>query len=207
GSPINGLWTYRIKSVDLANSRVIVSDDFEFIGNGPTLPGWETTASATLTLLKNLTFYAQVDGRGNVTDFNRTSEFRDRQIPVSMEAHLKCAAYGTNPDGTCTEAGRERYMRKFGPFFKENGDPVAGPDVDYAWMENSGYLKLREASVSYRFPRGFVQQFMRAQSAQLMLSMRNVQTWTDFTGLDPESTQFLTVPADRRWMVRFNFTF
>ncbi|MGH7470682.1 MAG: SusC/RagA family TonB-linked outer membrane protein [Longimicrobiales bacterium] len=207
GFPINGNWDYVIKSVDLANNRVIVSDDFEFIGNGPTLPGWETTFSGTLTLFQNLSFYAQMDGRGDVTLFNSTDEFRDRQIPVSADAHLKCAAIGTNADGTCTDAGRTRYMRKFGPFFTEDGAPVPGPDVTYAWMEDSGFFKLREASVSYRVPREFVNRFMRAQSAQLTLSMRNLHTWTDFTGLDPETNQFLTVPADRRWMVRFNFTF
>jgi hypothetical protein len=207
GYPINGEWDYVIKSVDLANNRVIVSNDFEFIGNDTNLPGWETTFSGTLTLLQNLSFYAQLDGRGDVTVFNSTSEFRDRQIPVSADAHLKCAAFGTNPDGSCTDAGREKYMRKFGPFFTEDGDPVPAPDVTYAWMEDGSYLKLREASVSYRVPRDIVNRFIRAQTAQITVSMRNVKTWTDFTGLDPETSQFLTVPADRRWMVRFNFTF
>lgn len=207
GYAISGQWDYVIKRVDLANNRVIVSDDFEFIGNGPTLPGWATTVSGTLTVFKNVSFYAQMDGRGDLTVFNSTSEFRDRQIPVSADAHLKCAAFGTNADGTCTDAGREKYLRKFGPFVREDGSVVPGPDVTYAWMEDGGFLKLREASVSYRVPRNFAQRYVRAQSAQVTLAMRNVKTWTDFTGMDPESTQFLTVPADRRWIARFNVTF
>ena len=61
--------------------------------------------------------------------------------------------------------------------------------------------------VNYRFPSSFVQRYMRARGASIGLTMRNLHTWTDFTGLDPETGQFLTVPLDRRWTVRFNFNF
>jgi DNA gyrase inhibitor GyrI len=37
--------------------------------------------------------------------------------------------------------------------------------------------------------------------------MTNLKLWTDYTGLDPETDQFLTVPQDKRWTLRFNFNF
>ena len=37
--------------------------------------------------------------------------------------------------------------------------------------------------------------------------MRNLHTWTNFDGLDPESDQFLSVPQDKRWTVSMTVTF
>jgi hypothetical protein len=207
GYPVEGGWDYVIRSVDLANNRVIVSNDFEFVGNDVTLPKWETTLSSILTLFKNLSFYAQVDGRGGMALFNSTYEFRDRQFGISAPAILGCAAYGTNEDGTCTDAARIKYMRRFGPWVTEDGRTLPRADVSGDYYEDGGFFKLREASVSYHVPREFANRFLRAQAATLTVSMRNIQTWTDFSGFDPETTQFLTAPADRRWITRFNITF
>ena len=69
------------------------------------------------------------------------------------------------------------------------------------------FFRLREVSAPYRVPRAFLTRFARAQTASVTVTMRNVGIWTDFTGLDPETDQFLTVPADKRWTVKFNFTF
>jgi hypothetical protein len=67
--------------------------------------------------------------------------------------------------------------------------------------------KLREASVSYRVPARLVQQYIGARSASLGLTMRNIHTWTNFLGLDPESDQFLSVPQDKRWTIKFTVAF
>jgi len=207
GYPINGEWGYKIKKVDLENDRVIVSDDLEFIGNDILLPGWETTLGATLTLFRNLSFYAQLDGRGDVAVFEGTGEFRDRQLPASEVAARGCVVYGTNPDGSCTDAARTKYMRRFGPWVTEDGRTLPRADVDGDYMQDGGFFKLREASVSYRIPATFVSRYLRAQTASLTVAMRNIKTWTEFEGMDPETQQFLTAPADRRWTARFNFTF
>ncbi len=223
GFPINGVWDYKIRRVDVANNLTIVSDTVEFIGNNTNLPGWESTMSATLTVFKNLSFYAQADGRGDRIVYDNTSQFRDRQnggIGGALGV-LGCAAFMPGFDPNCTDAAKEQYMHKFGCvapcktdatgatiyWQKENGARLAQGDVRGDYNEDGSFVKLREASVNYRFPRSLAERYLRVQAASITLSMRNLKTWTDFTGLDPESDQFLTVPQDRRWIARFNFTF
>jgi hypothetical protein len=207
GFPLDGVWDYAIKEIDLANNRVIVSDTLEFIGNHPNLPGWETTFSGTLTLFQNLSFYAQADGRGDRVVFDNTAQFRDRQNGFTEVAVMGAAAYGTDADGNPTDAARTRYMRQFGPWVTTEGRTLSRTTVRGDYNQDGGFMRLREASMSYRIPRTFVQRYMKAQQAQLTVSMRNIHTWTDFTGLDPETDQFLTAPQDKRWIARFNFTF
>jgi TonB-linked SusC/RagA family outer membrane protein len=64
-----------------------------------------------------------------------------------------------------------------------------GVDV---WLENTGFVKLRELTASYDLPQAFSQQIFhgRAQTARLELSGRNLATWTKYTGLDPEVSNF-----------------
>ena len=60
------------------------------------------------------------------------------------------------------------------------------------WLENTGFVKLRELTLSYDLPQAFSQQIFhgRANNARLELSGRNLATWTKYTGLDPEVSNF-----------------
>jgi TonB-linked SusC/RagA family outer membrane protein len=60
------------------------------------------------------------------------------------------------------------------------------------WLENTGFVKLRELTLSYDLPQAFSQNIFhgRAQTARLELSGRNLATWTKYTGLDPEVSNF-----------------
>ncbi len=196
GYPIGAVFDYRIREIDLTGNRVIVSDSLEFVGNPINLPGWEATFSSTLTLFKDISLYAQADARGDLIVYNSTDEFRDRQFGIGKAAIL-------GPDGV----GRENHMRKFGPFVTESGRTLSRNSVRIGYHEDGSFLRLREVSANYRLPRDFVRRYVRAQSAQLTLAARNLEIWTDYTGLDPETGQFLTVPQDKRWTVRFNVTF
>jgi len=207
GFPLNGAWEYRIKEVDVANNRVVVSDTLEFMGNGQDYPGWEAALSSTLTLWQSLTFYAQVDGRGDHSIYDNTNQFRDRSFGIGESSIRGAAAFGTDADGNPTPDAVKKYMQRYGPFFTESGTSVSRGSVDGAYRQTVHAFKLREASVNYRFPSRFVQQYVRARSASIGLSMRNLYTWTNFLGLDPESDQFLSVPQDKRWTVRFQITF
>jgi hypothetical protein len=79
--------------------------------------------------------------------------------------------------------------------------------VDGAYLQDGSFVKLREVSANFRLPSDLVQRFTGGRSATIGLSVRNLHTWTDFMGFDPESDQFLTVPQDRRWTLRFQFMF
>lgn len=60
------------------------------------------------------------------------------------------------------------------------------------YAEPSGFLKLREISVSYELPKSVTSSVLMgaAQSLRLELSGRNLKTWTKYTGYDPEVSNF-----------------
>lgn len=60
-----------------------------------------------------------------------------------------------------------------------------------AFLEDASFVKLRELSLSYTIPSSLVQRTFKAASAvRLELSGRNLKTWTGYTGLDPEVSNF-----------------
>jgi TonB-dependent starch-binding outer membrane protein SusC len=64
-----------------------------------------------------------------------------------------------------------------------------GTDV---WLENNGFVKLREITLGYDIPAGVASRLFNghAQNARIELSGRNLKTWTKYTGLDPEVSNF-----------------
>ena len=61
-----------------------------------------------------------------------------------------------------------------------------GSTYRYEFVEDASFAKLREISVSYILPDKWARSF-GASSARLVLSGRNLHTWTGYTGIDPES--------------------
>ncbi len=59
-------------------------------------------------------------------------------------------------------------------------------------MEDAGFLKLRELTLGVGLPKSFTSRILagRAQDARIELSGRNLYTWTNYTGLDPEVSNF-----------------
>ena len=85
--------------------------------------------------------------------------------------------------------------------------PVAGPGagqsvvLDQSWFQNLGsgfgpvatqfvedasYVKLREIGVAYSLDQSWIKQF-GFNSIDLRLSARNLKTWTNYRGIDPEA--------------------
>jgi TonB-linked SusC/RagA family outer membrane protein len=61
-----------------------------------------------------------------------------------------------------------------------------------SYLEDAGFVKLRELSVAYTLPRSFTQRFFSSvtQDLRLEISGRNLKTWTPYTGYDPEVSNF-----------------
>ena len=57
------------------------------------------------------------------------------------------------------------------------------------FVEDAGFVKLREAALRYRLPTPWAQR-VGAEGLVLNLSGRNLYTWTDYTGIDPEVNLF-----------------
>ncbi len=84
------------------------------------------------------------------------------------------------------------------------------------YWEDASFLKFRELSLSWLIPEDIAAR-AGAASARLTLSGRNLHTWTDYTGVDPEITrqaesefstqEFLTQAPSRYWTLRLSLGF
>lgn len=61
-----------------------------------------------------------------------------------------------------------------------------------AYLEPAGFVKLREVTLTYTLPRTWAQRVFtsRADQVRLEVSGRNLKTWTDYKGYDPEVSNF-----------------
>lgn len=107
------------------------------------------------------------------------------------------------PDGDPRKAPRG-YRRAYRFFFGE-------------YVEDGTYVKLRELSLSYAIPARFATR-LRAAGAEASVSGRNLYTWTDYTGYDPElnlfgtrtverGNDFATYPIPRTWTFGVQLTY
>jgi outer membrane receptor protein involved in Fe transport len=82
--------------------------------------------------------------------------------------------------GTLADTARQRAM--LSAFAK-------GTDV---WLENNGFVKIREMTLGYELPAALASRLFNghAENARIELSGRNLKTWTKYTGLDPEVSNF-----------------
>ncbi|WP_342374744.1 SusC/RagA family TonB-linked outer membrane protein [Myxococcus stipitatus] len=58
------------------------------------------------------------------------------------------------------------------------------------YIEDATFLKLREVTFSYNLPKQWVSAIPKVQSARLSISGRNLLTFTGYSGLDPEVSNF-----------------
>jgi TonB-linked SusC/RagA family outer membrane protein len=60
------------------------------------------------------------------------------------------------------------------------------------YVEDATFVKLREVTLGYDLPAAFTNKVLqgRAQNLRLEFSGRNLKTWTKYTGLDPEVSNF-----------------
>jgi len=60
------------------------------------------------------------------------------------------------------------------------------------YLEDAGFVKLREVSVSYTLPTAVTRSLFSSvtQDVRLEVSGRNLKTWTKYTGYDPEVSNF-----------------
>ncbi len=143
---------------------------------------------------KTLTFRAQLDGvrGGDIFNF-------DRRL-LETPAFGTGAAYGDELTGLVPRG----YFQARRSIFEE-------------YIENGTWTKLRELAVTYALPSSFTRKF-GSQGAQLTLAGRNLKTWTDYTGWDPETNagaqrtlvrgfSFATVPIPRSVALTFSTNF
>jgi TonB-linked SusC/RagA family outer membrane protein len=208
GQPLSAWYSSKIVSIDTAAGFATVTNTPVYAG--PQLPTFQGNLSSTLTLFRNLRFYALFTSQRGAKILNFTSIIQDLS-QTSAETNLPAG------QGGYTKAEQ---IAHFGPFKTEDGTPVAL--VLDRYLQPTDFVRLQEASLTLSLPERLAQRF-RASGASLTMGGRNLHLWKDkaFTGYDPEmlstttntgTTQFLsaeefTVPQPRRWFVRLNVQF
>jgi TonB-linked SusC/RagA family outer membrane protein len=73
-----------------------------------------------------------------------------------------------------------------------------GESIGTAFIEDASFVKLREATLAYELPRALVDRLSPAlRRVRVSLSGRDLLTFTDYSGLDPEVSNFGNKPIGR----------
>lgn len=201
GFPLGGQWSEPIRSYSDADGNGIITQDELVVGDtiefaGPGMPEQEMAINTTITLFDNLRLYGLLDFRGDYVAYNNTERFRCR--------FQLCRAL-IDPSTPLDDQARAA------------GSLYHPTQTVWGYLEQADFWKLREVSVSYTLPQNLAQRF-RASRASVTLTGRNLATWTDYSGMDPEInsagsgdnfgiSEFLTQPPVRYWTLRFSFGF
>ena len=204
----------RIRSIDTVTNIVTVSDDFERIG--PVLPTLESSFSTGVTIRQNFHVSGLIDGKFGNYLYNLTDFFRETQLvrsnrrldPTVLSKYERLRRYGNQA------AGQPAFVREG----KKPGFATTATvnEVRDAYVQKADFIKLRELSASYTIPDQWAK-YLRTERATLTLAGRNLHTWTDYEGFDPEllsvattnfgRQDFLTLPPQRRVGLSINLTF
>ena len=90
------------------------------------------------------------------------------------------------------------------------GDPNGNNRVSDRFVENGSYLRLKNISLAYNFPKQWLNKLM-IENARLLVSCENVATITGYSGFDPEvgenGIDSSRYPISRTFSVGLNFNF
>jgi outer membrane receptor protein involved in Fe transport len=197
GYPAGGWWqrpySYSDANADgiIARSEITLGDTAVYLGNP--LPKRELQFQPAITLFGNVRVQALLSHRGGYKTLNNTDRFR-------CAFAQNCRAIN---DPTSPIADQAAAM-------------AALLTTDAGYIQDATFTRLRELSVTLTAPKRWAA-MARAEGLSLTLAGRNLATWTDYVGLDPEVTstpnqnfttgEFLTLPPVRAFTARLNHSF
>jgi TonB-linked SusC/RagA family outer membrane protein len=162
---------------------------------GSSVPTRGATISTELNFLSRFRLFGLLDGRwGNRLD-NSTESFR------CINPFLHCAGLNLTTASLSDQAA---------------AIASAFYNLETGYFQDAGFVKLREVSLTYFAPPAWASR-IGASSLNLTLTGRNLATWTNYKGADPELNtigqfnfsvaDFLTQPPVRYFLARINVTF
>jgi len=141
----------------------------------------EGAISSSLTLFNNWRVYGLVDFKTGFKKWDHVTRVRcslNHTCPESRQASA-----GGLVDPSIMQSARFQNDPEYRALVASYQEADRFGDT---WINDSGFWRLREVSLSYMVPQAFAQQF-RASRATITMSARNLHTWSDWTGLDPEA--------------------
>ena len=92
-------------------------------------------------------------------------------------------------------------------------DPAQTARISDRYVENAGYLRLKNVQVGYSIPKPFLNRLMFVQNIRVYISAVNLFTITKYTGLDPEADSgsgvngINVIPVTRQFLFGINAAF
>ena len=180
--------------------RGLSTDTLNVAYVGPSLPTNTQALSADLTLFKIVTLTTLFERRAGHKQLNYTEYFRCRSASFAQ-----CDATG-NPNATLEE--QARFVA---------GSFLGVQSTQFGYIEDADFVKWRELSVRLGVPESLGRNLPALRGASVTFSGRNLKTWTDYTGLDPEINEtggssnftqgeFNTQPPVRYFTVRLDLS-
>jgi len=151
--------------------EVAIADSLTYQGNP--FPERDVSLNTSLTVFKYFTVAALLNHKGGFKQRNHMRFDRCSWEQVCEETYI------LDKTSVRDQAGWIAYN-------------ILEPNVNVMpYLEDGDFVKLREVSLSIEAPQSFVSKYaMGARSLRLTLSGRNLKTWTDYRGLDPELNQY-----------------
>jgi hypothetical protein len=180
----------RLMANNQPTCEVFLEDADSYVGTP--FPKRQLSVTPALTLFNHLRVSAMFDHKGGQKLFNNTAYFHC----VVFE---QCRA---TQDPTVPQWDQARFAA--GLLGSEDG-----------YIEDASFTKLRELALTLTAPQTWTNR-LGVGGLSVTLAGRNLKTWTDYTGLDPETNQygpaqfatdeFLTQPQTRYWTARLDVT-
>jgi TonB-dependent SusC/RagA subfamily outer membrane receptor len=167
GFPIKG----QTIAVDTLPGGEIFTDTTEFQPMGNSIPDFNFGIGNTFRY-KGFSLYALFDAQVDGDVYNNTRQWAMREYNA-WEAD---------------QAGKPENQKKpldyYGALYNVNAN-------NSHYVEDATFIKLRELSVSYTFNRGQLENLLGGFLKRVSLSLvgRNLITWTDYSGYDPEVSE------------------
>ncbi len=150
---------------------------------------WQAGLSSSVTLFQKLQLSTLVDikqggevwngTKGALLFFGTHAETRVRNaVQVFGQNGWYEGAVAGPGVGTPVVIDEEWYTSNVGSGF-------TGPASQF--IEDGSYVKLREVSVAYNWSNNWLRDRLGFTDVDLRVSGRNLVTWTDYTGIDPET--------------------
>lgn len=156
-------------------SAVLAPGNLDFRSNpeyrylGRPNPSNQQTLSTSFTVFRSLTFNALLNRRAGHRRMD-TSEGRRNCFILDRSGGRMCAFR----QAELTPAQQAALESRAG-------------DAPMLFLHDADFIKLREVTVRYMLPASLVARVGMVSSASITIGGRNLATWTDFPGVDPEA--------------------
>ena len=181
GSPIGGIYTRRVVSADRdavtgqasnvlcdggAGKPAIACASAPFVFIGTPTPKVTGSIANTFSFFTRFRLYGLVDFKRGNRVFNANEQLR---CTGAIGALLCRANY---------------YPQEFDPvYLAERVSTAPAQGITDQYYQDASFAKLREVSLTYTLPASLLRGY---QSASLTFAGRDLHTWTNYAGVDPE---------------------